>query len=127
MRKLVSFLHSSLDGFVEGPKGAMDIDFVAYDKDLEAEATEVLSTVDTVIWGRGTYEMMSSYWPTVRDNPDASDYELSHLKWVENVEKVVFSRTLSEANWKNSRLVKEGLVEEIQRLKELPGQDMLIL
>ncbi|MDR0299076.1 MAG: dihydrofolate reductase family protein [Streptococcaceae bacterium] len=127
MRKLILFLHSSLDGFVEGPKGAMDIGFVAYDKDLEAEAGNILSTVETIIWGRGTYEGMYSYWPTIPSNPDASEHELNHAKWIENVEKVVFSRTLDKADWKNTRLVKENMLEEIQKLKAQSGGDMLIL
>ncbi|MGO4273152.1 dihydrofolate reductase, partial [Paenibacillus sp. TAF58] len=55
MRKLVLFLHASLDGFVEGPNGAMDIGWISYDGDLEKYANEILSTADTVIWGRGTY------------------------------------------------------------------------
>lgn len=65
MRKLVLFLHASLDGFVEGPNGEMDIGWVSYDADLENHAKEILSTADTVIWGRGTYQMMHSYWPSV--------------------------------------------------------------
>ncbi len=127
MRKLVLFLHSSLDGIVEGPAGAMDIGFVAYDEALQTQAQQILSTVDTVIWGRGTYEMMYSYWPTVSENSTASDYERHHAKWIENVEKVVFSTTLDKVDWHNSQLVKENMAEEIQRLKTLEGRDMLIL
>ncbi|AYG01817.1 dihydrofolate reductase family protein [Lactococcus allomyrinae] len=127
MRKLVLFLHSSLDGFVEGPKGAMDIGFISYDADLENEARNILSTVDTVVWGRRTYEMMYSYWPTVPENPDASSYERNHAKWIEQVEKIVFSTTLDEVKWNNTRLVKENIVEEIQKLKSTSGGDLLIL
>jgi dihydrofolate reductase len=65
MRKLVLFLHASLDGIVEGPNGEMDIGWVSYDADLEKHAKEILSTADTVIWGRRTYQMMHSYWPSV--------------------------------------------------------------
>ncbi|MFZ2185223.1 hypothetical protein [Streptococcus parauberis] len=61
MRELVLFLHSSLDGFVEGPNEAMDIGFVAYDHDLESFANRNLATADTILWGRPTYEMMHSY------------------------------------------------------------------
>lgn len=128
MRKLVLFLHSSLDGIVEGPNGAMDIGFVAYDKELEAEAGEILSTVDTIIWGRGTYEGMYSYWPQVHKNPEVTDYELNHAKWIENVEKVVFSKTLDQVDWKNSWLIKENMIAELEKMKALEGRgDMLIL
>ncbi|EHN59701.1 dihydrofolate reductase family protein [Oenococcus kitaharae] len=127
MRKLVLFLHASLDGFVEGPKGAMDIGWIAYDSDLEKYAEKVLSTADTVIWGRGTYQMMYDYWPTVPTNPSASPYERRHADWIEKVDKVVFSKTLTEVEWHHTRLVKDHIEKEINRLKQRPGQDLVIL
>lgn len=127
MRKLVLFLHASLDGFVEGPKREMDIGWVSYDADLENHAKEILSTADTVIWGRGTYQMMHSYWPSVPSNPSASQYELNHAEWIEKTDKIVFSTTLEEVEWNNSRLVKENIEEEIKNLKQQTGEDMVIL
>jgi dihydrofolate reductase len=127
MRKLVLFLHASLDGFVEGPEGAMDIGWVAYDADLERHAKEILSTADTVLWGRGTYQMMHSYWPSVPSNPSASEHERNHAEWIEKTAKIVFSTTLDTVDWNNSRLVKENIEEEINNLKQQPGNDMVIL
>ena len=127
MRKLVLFLHASLDGFVEGPNGEMDIGWVSYDADLEKHAKEILSTADTVIWGRGTYQMMHSYWPTMLSNPSASQHEQNHAEWIEKTAKIVFSTTLENVEWNNSRLVKEDIVEEINNLKHQPGEDMVIL
>ncbi len=127
MRKLVLFLHASLDGFVEGPNGAMDIGWISYDADLEKHAKEILSTVDTVIWGRGTYQMMHSYWPTVPSNPSSSQHELEHAAWIEQTSKIVFSKTLDKVEWNHSRLVKENVKEEILNLKEQPGKDIVIL
>ncbi|QUL57097.1 dihydrofolate reductase family protein [Paenibacillus tritici] len=127
MRKLVLFLHASLDGFVEGPKGEMDIGWVSYDADLEKHAKEILSTADTVIWGRGTYQMMYNYWPSVPSNPSASQHELNHAEWIEKATKIVFSTTLENVEWNNSRLVKEAAEEEIHNLKQQPGKDMVIL
>ncbi|WP_433619359.1 dihydrofolate reductase family protein [Paenibacillus cellulositrophicus] len=127
MRKLVLFLHSSLDGFVEGPNGEMDIGWVSYDADLEKLAKEFLNTADTVIWGRGTYQMMHSYWPSVPSNPSASQHELDHAEWIEKTNKVVFSTTLEKVEWNNSRLVKNNVKEEIMNLKQQPGRDMVIL
>lgn len=96
MRKLVLFLHSSLDGFVEGPKGEMDIGWVSYDTDLEKHAKEILSTADTVIWGRGTYQMMHSYWPSVPSNPSASQHERNHAEWIQP--KSFFPRRWRKSN-----------------------------
>jgi dihydrofolate reductase len=127
MRKLVLFLHASLDGFVEGPKGEMDIGWVSYDADLEKHAKEILSTADTVIWGRGTYQMMHSYWTSVPSDPSASQHERNHAEWIEKTAKIVFSTTLEKVEWNNSRLVKEAVEEEIKNLKHQPGKDMVIL
>lgn len=127
MRTLVVFLHMSLDGVVEGPNGAMDIGFIRYNEELEDFANQGLSTCDTILWGRGTYEMMHNYWPTMLDNVEASDHERNHAAWIEAVEKVVCSRTLDEVNWNNSRLVKENLVSQIQTLKEQDGEDIVVL
>ncbi|MCM3745874.1 dihydrofolate reductase family protein [Paenibacillus pasadenensis] len=127
MRKLVLFLHSTLDGFVEGPNGEMDIGWVSYDADLEKHAKEILSTADTVIWGRGTYQMMHSYWPSVPSDPSASQHERDHAEWIEKTAKIVFSKTLEKVEWNNSVLVKEDVEEEINNLKQQPGRDMVIL
>ncbi|MGP0584085.1 dihydrofolate reductase family protein [Paenibacillus timonensis] len=127
MRKLVLFLHASLDGFVEGPNGEMDIGWVSYDTDLERHAKEILSTADTVIWGRGTYQMMHSYWPSVPSNPSASLHEREHAEWIEKTEKIVFSTTLEKVDWNNSRLVNKDIEKEIRHLKQQPGKDMVIL
>ncbi|TXK75479.1 dihydrofolate reductase family protein [Paenibacillus sp. N3.4] len=127
MRKLVLFLHASLDCFVEGPNGAMDIGWISYDGDLEKYAKEILSTADTVIWGRGTYQLMHGYWPSVPSNPSASQHERNHAEWIDKTAKIVFSTTLDKVEWNNSRLVKEDIEEEIKNLKQQPGKDMVIL
>lgn len=127
MRKLVSFLHASLDGFVEGPNGEMDIGWVSYDTDLEKHAKDILSTADTVIWGRGTYQVMHAYWPSVPANPSATQHERDHAEWIEQTTKIVFSTTLEKVEWNNSRLVKGAVEEEINNLKQQPGKDMVVL
>ncbi|QJC51705.1 dihydrofolate reductase [Paenibacillus albicereus] len=127
MRKLVLFLHASLDGFVEGPGGEMDIGWVSYDADLEKHAKEILSTADTVLWGRGTYQMMHGYWPSVPSDPSASEHEREHAAWIERTSKIVFSTTLDKVEWNHSRLVKENVKDEILNLKQQSGKDMVIL
>jgi dihydrofolate reductase len=69
---------------------------------------------------------MESYWPTVLNKPDAPKQSLAHAQWVENIPKIVFSRTLSEATWNNTRLIKDNIAEEIQKLKQEPGKDLAI-
>ena len=124
MRKLVLFMHTSLDGFVAGPNG--ELDWISYDEELERYAAELVSTVGSPLYGRVTYQMMESYWPTVLKNPSSKKYELEHAQWVENINKVVFSKTLQKVDWKNTRLIKENIAEEIQKLKQQPGKDLVI-
>ncbi|MNK46452.1 hypothetical protein D3C87_652360 [compost metagenome] len=105
----------------------MDIGWIAYDADLEKHAKEILSTADTVIWGSGTYQMMYSYWPSVSSDPTASQHERDHAEWIEQTSKIVLSTTLDKVEWNNSRLVKEDAEEEIKKLKQQPGKDMVLL
>lgn len=127
MRNLVVFLHSSLDGIIEGPKGAMDIGFVKYDKDLEEFANQVTASADTILWGRNTYEMMYHYWPEMLNHPHASDHERQHAAWITNVEKLVCSTSLVTADWENTSLLKGDLVQQISQRKEGEGKDILVL
>lgn len=124
MRKVVAFLHVSLDGFVAGPHG--ELEWAIVDAEIEPYVDGLLSTVDTAIYGRVVYQMMERYWPTVPANPSSTQHDIDHAHWVENVSKIVFSRTLEKGKWNNTRLVKENGAEEISRLKSAAGGDMMI-
>ncbi len=117
-------MHTSLDGFVAGPNG--ELDWISYDEELEKYAAELVSNVGSPLYGRVTYQMMESYWPSVLKNPASTKYELEHAQWVENIDKVVFSKTLQKVEWKNTRLIKENIAEEIRKLKQQPGNDLVI-
>lgn len=126
MRNVILFMHASLDGFVQGAN-EWDINWIAYNEELEKYAQDTLSTVDTVLWGRSTYHGMQQYWTTVPDNPEASDHEKRHAAWVNNALKVVISTTLDKADWNNSMLVKDDIEGEIVKLKQQIGGDIIIL
>ena len=68
---------------------------------------------------------MAGYWPTVPSNPASTKQELDHAEWVEKVEKIVFSKTLGKVEWHHTRLVKNNLSEELSRLKEQPGKNLM--
>jgi dihydrofolate reductase len=126
MRKVILFMHVSLDGLVQGAND-WDINWIAYDEELEKYAKDNLSTVDTVLWGRGTHLGMQQYWTSVPSNPEASQGDIEHAKWIDKTTKIVFSTTLENTDWNNSRLVKENIAEEITNLKQQPGKDIIIL
>lgn len=124
MRKLVLFMHISLDGFAAGTNG--ELNWVSYDEELKKYAEGIVKKVGTPVYGRVTYQMMENYWPTVLKNPSATQAELAHARWIENVEKIVFSKTLTNFQWKNTKVIKDNIVDEIQKLKEQPGGDLVI-
>lgn len=124
MRNVVLFMHISLDGFAAGPNG--ELDWISYDEELEKYAEDVVSTVGSPMYGRVTYQMMESYWPTVLDDPSATDYAMNHARWVQDVEKIVFSKTLETVEWNNTSLIKDNIAEEISKLKQQPGKDLVI-
>jgi dihydrofolate reductase len=124
MRKVVLFMHLSLDGFAADSNHGLN--FLSYDEELQRYADELVKTVGSPLYGRTTYQLMESYWPTVLKKPDASKNALQHAQWVENVPKIVFSKTLKAATWNNTRLIKDNIAEEVKKLKQQPGKDLVI-
>ncbi|MEZ4860141.1 MAG: dihydrofolate reductase family protein [Caldilineaceae bacterium] len=123
MRNLVAFMHMSLDGFAGGPNG--ELDWIAYDKELQTYAAAIVNTVGTALYGRVTYHMME-YWRTVPANPDSTEHERNHAAWIEQIPKVVVSTTLAESDWHNTTIINDNLVAAIEALKQQPGKDIVI-
>lgn len=124
MRKLVLFMHLSLDGFAADLNHGLD--FLTYNEELREYADELVKTVGSPLYGRTTYKLMEGYWPTVLKKPNADKHALAHAQWVENVPKIVFSRTLTEVTWNNTQLIKDNVAEEVKKLKQQPGKDLVI-
>lgn len=126
MKRLVVSNLMSLDGFVAGPKGELDW-FVHEGFMMGTEfgdhARSQISSVDSILLGRRTYEEFVSYWPTATDNDPVITERINNLP------KVVFSRTLDRVGWgkwNNARLVRDDAPEEVRRMKEQPGRDLVI-
>jgi dihydrofolate reductase len=124
MRKIIALMHLSLDGFAAGPNG--ELEWAAVNEEMYQHVADLLRTVDTAVYGRVTYQMMESYWPTVPSNPASTPLELRHAHWVEKVQKIVFSRTMERAEWNNTRVIKENIAEEVAKLKQQPGKNLMI-
>ena len=114
----------SLDGFAADNNGGLG--FLSYDEELQQFADEVVKTVGAPVYGKNTYQLMAGYWPTVLADPTASQPELDHARWVEQIPKIVFSTTLPSADWHNTRLIKDNVVEEVNQLKQQPGKDLVL-
>jgi dihydrofolate reductase len=120
MSRIIFFMPTSLDGFFEGPDGGISWHHV--DEEFNEFAIEQLNSIDTPLFGRVTYEGMASYWPTpttVANDPVVAEK-------MNSLPKIVFSKTLSTPKWQNTRLIKENFVEEITRLKQQAGKDVII-
>ena len=120
MRKLFAFNMISLDGFFEGPN--QDINWHNVDEEFNEFAIEQTSTIGTILFGRVTYQLMESYWPT----PDALKNDPVIAGLMNSLPKIVFSKTLDEAEWNNTRLVKDNIVEEILKLKQQTGKELAV-
>lgn len=121
MRKITVFNFVTLNGYVEGPN--RDIRWHKHGAEENEYAGEGLQSGNTLLFGRVTYEMMASYWPT----PIAIKNDPTVAEGMNNADKIVFSRTLKKLEWKNTRLVKDNIVEEIKKMKKMPGNNMTLL
>jgi dihydrofolate reductase len=118
MRKVLLQMGLSVDGIVAGgPQGTSEAGAPDEDEAVRRWKVESLHQVDTHIMGRVTYEQMAGHWP---HNGPAEYADLMN-----NIPKVVFSKTLTKAEWKESRIARGELSEEIARLKSEPGKDIM--
>jgi dihydrofolate reductase len=111
MRKLIAAINMTLDGFCDHTAGIAD-------DELHQHYNEILSTADTILWGRTTYQLMESYWPAIVKNPTGNKPEDEFAVLIDNISKIVFSRTLNTVDWKNTILKKEVVKEEFLELKQ---------
>jgi dihydrofolate reductase len=124
MRQLVVFNSVTLDGYFTAVNG--DISWAhagKQDAEWDAFVSDNAKGGGELLFGRVTYDMMRSYWPTpqaLRDNPVVAEQ-------MNNLPKVVFSRTLDRASWNNTKLVKGDLPAEVRRMKQEPGNDMVLM
>ena len=124
MRKLILFMHVSLDGFAAGPQGEMD--WINVDDEIFDYAERRTTEADTALYGRVTYQMMEGYWLTAAEQPGATRHDIQHASWYKKVAKVVLSRTMKGADLPRTTIVSDDVPGEIQRLKQQPGRDILI-
>lgn len=118
MRKVILLVMVTLDGIFDGPGDGLDkIDWHHADEEWEDYSVEILRRADTLLFGRKTYEGFAAFWP-------AQAGEVARL--LNEIEKVVFSTTLTEATWQHTRLVREHVPEAVAELKAQPGGPILV-
>jgi len=124
MRKLIAGINMTLDGFC-------DHTAVTADDELHQHYNDLLRNAGVIMWGRITYHLMQSYWPTVVNDPTGNKAMDEFAVLAQNIPKIVFSHTLNNADptivgWKNVKLAKAGLKDEVLELKKQPGRDILV-
>ncbi|MGA7720994.1 MAG: dihydrofolate reductase family protein [Ignavibacteriaceae bacterium] len=121
MRKVVTQFMISIDGFFEGP--TREIDWHNVDAELHNDVEEMLKNADILLFGRVTYEMMAKYWPT--EYAVTNDAVIAN--YMNSLPKIVFSKTLLDASWNNTKVVKENVEGVIRELKQQPGNGIILL
>lgn len=118
MRKLIAAMNMTLDGFC-------DHTTMTADEEIHNHYTELLKHSDAVLYGRITFQLME-YWKSVVENPTGKKDMDDFAKAIDNISKIVFSRTLESVDWKNTELRKEIVKDEILELKQRAGKDLLV-
>jgi dihydrofolate reductase len=124
MRKVISFMHISLDGFVAGPNGEMN--WIKVDEEIFDHVGKRVSETDAALYGRVTYQMMEDYWPTAGDEPDASRHDVQHSKWYNKAQKIVLSKTMKDADLPNTKVISDNVSDRINEVKQQAGSDILL-
>jgi dihydrofolate reductase len=120
MRKIIVREMITVDGFFAGVNG--EIDWHQVDEEFNADSAEFLEGVDTLIFGRVTYDLMASYWPTeevMKEDPIIAGK-------MNSLEKIVFSKTVEKSDWNNTKMHLDIKKDEIEKLKQSPGKDIAI-
>jgi dihydrofolate reductase len=118
MRKLIAAINMTLDGFC-------DHTAVMADEEIHQHYNELLKNADTLLYGRITYQLMESYWPSVVKKPTGNKPIDEFAVLIDNISKIVFSRTLKNVDWKNTKLENEVIKEEVLELKQQGGKNIL--
>lgn len=122
MRKIIAYEFLTIDGYMAGREG-QEMDFVTRNflNEMESDIAKEYQGVDTFLFGRVTYESLSNYWPNVTTKEEP----LADL--MNNMSKIVFSKTTTDLKWKNSRQSTKKLLEEVEDLKEKEGKNVMII
>ncbi len=123
MRKLKLQMQQTIDGFVGTADGALDWMTWSWDDELNKHVTELHENVDLIILGRKLAEGFIPHWANAAKDPATSeDFAIK----MNDTPKIVFSRTLENSIWENTRLAKGNLADEIRQLKSQPGNDIIV-
>ncbi|GLY89789.1 dihydrofolate reductase family protein [Actinoallomurus iriomotensis] len=129
-RRVVANISLSLDGRVTGPGGEYDMGWIAphaLSAGARSHMVEVTGAATTALLGRKNYQGFAGFWPAVADDEAADVSDRTFARWLNDVEKVVFSSTLKEVDWQNARLATADPATTVKELREQEGGDIIVL
>lgn len=119
MRKVIAAINMTLDGNCDHTAGIAD-------DEIHQHYTELLRSSGTLLYGRITYQLMESYWPTIVKNPTDNKSGDEFAVAIDRIPKIVFSNTLKSVEWESAKLAKGEIKEEVLALRQQPGKDILV-
>ena len=129
-RAVVANISLSMDGRTNGVGGDYDMIWIvphAVTDGARNNMIAITSPATTVLLGRKNYQGFGSYWPSVADNESSDPRDRAFSSWLNSVEKVVFSSTLKDATWENSRIVNADPVAVVRDLQKQTGGNIIVL
>lgn len=126
MRRIIVSMNITIDGFMATPDGGLDWHLQNWTNDMGQLLAEQLSKADTILLGKNTYSAMSAYWPAVGTNLCTARDDIAYATMMNSYRKIVCSTTLKTLTWNNSRVIKTNIRQEILKLKQQPGKDIIV-
>jgi dihydrofolate reductase len=129
-RRVVGNITLSLDGRVNGRGGDYDMGWIVPHAVTDAPRdlmVRMTGAATTALLGRKNYEGFGGYWPAVAKDEQAESRDRTFAQWLDSVEKIVFSSTLTDAPWENSRIADANPATTVRQLREQPGGDIVVL
>lgn len=124
MRKIIMLNRVSIDGYFAGPQG--ELDWFEHEQEVGDEWHNIEEGADTILFGGTTYRVFEDFWSKFRNQPNPPKEMKAVADELDQMNKVVFSRTLKEVGWENSRLLRGNLFGEVKKLKKERGGNILI-
>jgi len=123
MRKVIAAEFVTLDGLMSDVGDTMEWTLASFNDEMARAIADQQAATDTILMGRVTYDIMAGYWPTEH----AAEEDPGLVNHMNETPKVIFSRTLEQANWNNTTVVRDDIEGEVRRLKVLPGKNIALL
>lgn len=124
MRKIILIVHTSMDGYAAGIHGEFD-DFDPSPENLDFVCS-LTDEADAVLAGRVSYQMLNTYWPTARDQPNATPSEIKYSNWFNDAEKIVLSRSITNLNVEKTTIISDPIADTLREIKTRKGKNILL-